>query len=156
MEYVQELRKAVGHRPLITIGAVVIMFNPKGQILFQQRTNGDWGLPGGLMELGESLEETAKREVYEETGLRIGELELYNIFSGKEFYLKLNNQDELYPVTVVYVSSDFKGELIGDYKETMDLQFYYNEDRPENVGFNYQRFLDRYYREVNIKHYFQR
>ncbi len=71
MGYVEELRKIVGHRPLILVGAVVLVINENGYVLLQQRTEpyGKWGLPGGLMELSESPEETAYREVYEETGI---------------------------------------------------------------------------------------
>jgi 8-oxo-dGTP pyrophosphatase MutT (NUDIX family) len=73
MGYIEELRKLVGNRPVILTGAKVIVFNALGQILLQYRTDTKmWGLPGGLMELGESLEETALREVQEETGLTIG------------------------------------------------------------------------------------
>ncbi len=46
----------------------------------KKRYEGGWGLPGGLMELGESLEDTAKREVFEETGLRIANLQFLGIF----------------------------------------------------------------------------
>ena len=67
MGYVEELRKIVGHRPLILVGAVVLVINENRYVLLQQRTEpyGKWGLPGGLMELSESPEETAFREVYE-------------------------------------------------------------------------------------------
>ncbi|WP_317949722.1 NUDIX domain-containing protein, partial [Rossellomorea marisflavi] len=54
MDHIKELRKRVGHRPLILAGAVVIILNQHKEILLQQRTDDDWGLPGGLLELGES------------------------------------------------------------------------------------------------------
>ncbi|WP_202409876.1 NUDIX domain-containing protein [Halobacillus litoralis] len=62
MDYVKELRKDVGTKPLILPGAVVIIENDQQEILLQHRKDGGWGLPGGLMELGESLEDTARRE----------------------------------------------------------------------------------------------
>lgn len=58
--YVSELRKLVGHRPLILVGATTIIINDENKILLQKRKTtayGRWGLPGGLMELGESIEE---------------------------------------------------------------------------------------------------
>ena len=50
MEYYKELRRFVGHRPLILPGAVVIIINGNGEILLQERENNFWGLPGGLMD----------------------------------------------------------------------------------------------------------
>ena len=53
--YVEELRKIVGHRPLILVGAVVLIINENGYVLLQRtEPYGKWGLPGGLMELSES------------------------------------------------------------------------------------------------------
>jgi 8-oxo-dGTP pyrophosphatase MutT (NUDIX family) len=97
-DYIRELRSLVGTRPLILVGAVVIIQNDNYQILLQHRKDGNWGLPGGLMEPGESLEETAIREVYEETGLTLNRLTMLELFSGPELYLKLKNGDELYSV----------------------------------------------------------
>src|SRR5699024_2262717 len=78
MGYIEDLRKIVGHRPLILVGSVVIIIDEQGKLLLQQRTfpNGVWGIPGGLMELGESTEDVARREIFEETGLHIGQLHL--------------------------------------------------------------------------------
>lgn len=47
--YVEELRKIVGHRPLILVGAVVLIINENGYVLLQQRTEpyGKWGYLAG-------------------------------------------------------------------------------------------------------------
>ncbi|MDO0950270.1 NUDIX domain-containing protein [Mammaliicoccus sciuri] len=72
MDYISSLRDKVGHAPVILVGALVLIFNKDKQVLLQLRSdNESWGLPGGTMELGESFEEAAIREVYEETNLEI-------------------------------------------------------------------------------------
>ena len=84
MGYIEDLREIVGHRPLIFVGSVTVIVDELGRLLLQQRKfpKGAWGIAGGLMELGESTEEVARREVYEETGLRVDELHLINVYSG--------------------------------------------------------------------------
>jgi len=96
MEYFKYLRQYVGHRPIILPGSVVIIANEENEILLQKRHNGNWGLPGGLMDLGEIFEEVAKREVFEETGLVVENLKLLNVHSGSNYYLKVPNGDELF------------------------------------------------------------
>lgn len=76
-DYIMDLRKVVGARPLIVPGSVVFVYDHEGRVLLHRRgDNGCWGFPGGVMELGESFEDTARREVFEETGLLVGELTL--------------------------------------------------------------------------------
>ena len=82
MGYMEELRALVGHRRVILNGSVAVVRNGEGKILLQLRDDGRWGLPGGLMELGESCEETARRETKEETGLDLGRLTLLGVWSG--------------------------------------------------------------------------
>ena len=81
--YIMGLRKLVGHIPLLQCGASVIVENEKGEVLLQQRTdNGCWGYAGGSVELYEVVEEAARRELEEETGLIADEMELLGVFSG--------------------------------------------------------------------------
>ena len=142
MNYVAELRKVVGHRPLILPGSVVIIRNNENEILLQQRTDGSWGLPGGIMELGESLEDTARREVKEETGLDIGNLKLVTVFSGKDYYLKIPNGDELYSVTAVYVTNEVNGTIKIDNVESIDVQYFNLNKLPGNLTSKTQDFIN--------------
>lgn len=144
MEYIAELRKLVGHRPLILPGAVVMIFNEKDELLLQLRSDGGWGLPGGLMELGESLEETARREVKEETGLIIGDLNLEGVYSGADFYLKVANGDELYSVTTVYSTREYKGILEKDEHESVDLKFFHLYFLPKDLQSGYLKYIQGY------------
>ena len=64
--------KEYPNRPALAVGAVVFR---EGRILLVKRGNppakGVWAIPGGSVELGETLEQAAQREVLEETGIRV-------------------------------------------------------------------------------------
>src|SRR5699024_9078647 len=95
MGYVMNLRKLVGSRPLVIAGASVIVVDEEKRLLLQLRKdNHCWGLAGGSLEPGETLEDVAKRELQEETGLIANELTYFQTFSGNEFYYKYPNGDE--------------------------------------------------------------
>jgi 8-oxo-dGTP pyrophosphatase MutT (NUDIX family) len=134
MGYIEELREVTGQRPLILVGSAVAVFNEEGEILLQKRHDGQWGVPGGLMELGESAEDTARREILEETGLEIGALELVIVLSGKEYFVHLPNGDQYYAVTVVYRTDDIKGgRLRPDGIESIDARFFPLDGLPERL-----------------------
>ncbi|ALC91795.1 DNA mismatch repair protein MutT [Bacillus sp. FJAT-18017] len=134
MGYIEELREVTGQRPLILVGSAVAVFNEKGELLLQKRHDGQWGVPGGLMELGESAEDTARREVAEETGLEIGDLDLVTVLSGNEYFVHLPNGDQYYAVTVVYQTEDIKGgRLRPDGVESIDARFFPLDGLPKKL-----------------------
>jgi ADP-ribose pyrophosphatase YjhB (NUDIX family) len=135
MGYIEDLRKIVGNQPLILVGVAVTVLNEKGQILLQKRQDGVWGVPGGFIELGESTKEAGRREVFEETGIEVGKLDLIGVFSGKQHFVKLPNGDEFYPVTVAYVTKDIKGgNLKADGKETIEANFFKPNELPVGLS----------------------
>lgn len=144
MDYVRNLRELVGTRPLILPGAVVLIINEQEEVLLQHRTDGGWGLPGGLMELAESLEQTAAREVEEETGLKVTNLQLVSVFSGAEYYMKVANGDELYSVTAVYVTKDYSGDMKANPDESQDLRFFAFNNLPSGLKKSYRNFIEAY------------
>lgn len=135
MDYMRDLRKLVGTRPLIMVGANVIIINEKHEILLHHRTDRDWwGLPGGAMELGESLEETARREVLEEINLVCGKLELFNVYSGKSLYYQYPDGNEVYNVTVTYICRSFTGEIVVEKTEGRNANFFQLNALPSNIS----------------------
>jgi 8-oxo-dGTP diphosphatase len=68
-------------RPVVGVGAVIV---ENDRVLLIQRGNapmqGEWSLPGGALELGETLEEGVKREVLEETGLQVEPVAKVEVF----------------------------------------------------------------------------
>jgi ADP-ribose pyrophosphatase YjhB (NUDIX family) len=143
MEYYQEIRQYVGNLPLILPGALVIIQNEFNEILLQERKPGLFGLPGGLMDLGESLEETASREVLEKTGLFVSNLELLHVFSGPDYYFKIDNENEFYSVTVVYRTNTFKGTLQENEEETLSLGFFPIDNLPVQLLASNKNFLEK-------------
>lgn len=149
MGYIEDLRKLVGSRPLILVGAVAIIIDEEGKILLEKRNypKNYWGLPGGLMELGESTEETVKREVYEETGLKIDQLHFLNIYSGADYFVWAQNGDEFYTVTVAYYTQHFEGKIVVDLTESECVQFFHKNDLPKQIVKSHriiiQEFVDR-------------
>ena len=132
--YVKTMRSMIGTKPLLICGASVIIIRD-GHILLQKRKdNGCWGYHGGCLELGERLEDAAKRELYEETGLKVNSMNFFGVFSGPELHYIYPHGDEVYIVDTVYVCDDFEGELSADAAEVSELRWFSFKDIPENLS----------------------
>ena len=127
--YIKDIRALVGHRPLIYGAGSVIIENKDGQILLGKRTDNHlWGYSGGGMELGETVEECARRELREEMGLEADELELFCVHSGEEAHMIYPNQDEVYYLEVIYICRRYRGEIRRQEEELEDIRFFSPED----------------------------
>ena len=74
----RDWERALGVRPSVS----AVIFDRHGRLLLQQRSDGgQWGLPGGSVELGESVRDAVIREVREETGLRVAPGRLVGVYS---------------------------------------------------------------------------
>lgn len=130
MGYILDLRKHVGSRPLIMAGACVLVFNGERQLLLQKRSDSfDWGTIGGAMELGDSFEEAAHRELMEEAGLTAASLRFVTLLSGKDAYYRYPNGDEVYNATAVYEALGVQGEPRINDHEGLELR-YFSLDEP--------------------------
>ena len=133
--YIMDLRKIVGHRTLLQVGASVIVEDEQGRVLLQKRTdNHCWGYPGGSTELDERVEDAAARELFEETGLVAERLELFGVFSGKELHYIYPNGDEVSNVDIVFICTAYSGVLCRDEGESEALGFFEPGKLPENLS----------------------
>lgn len=150
MGYIEELRELVGHKCIILNGSAVILRNRDGLILMQQRKypHGKWGLPGGLMELGESTIDTARRELFEETGLTVGSLKLLGVYSGENYFCSAQNGDEWYVVTTTYISDDFSGNLSVHDDESLAFEWFDPYHIPDNTAKTHKIMIADYLNQI--------
>jgi 8-oxo-dGTP pyrophosphatase MutT (NUDIX family) len=129
------LRRHVGHAPLIMAAGTIFALDERGRILMMLRTdNGCWGVPGGAVEPGESVEDAARRETREETGLEVGEMALFDVFSGPDMYYVYPNGDQVHNVSVVYLTRDLRGEIRLDLSEHSRYDWFPLDALPENIS----------------------
>jgi ADP-ribose pyrophosphatase YjhB (NUDIX family) len=134
MDYISYIRSMVGHEKVIMVAAGALVLDREKRVLLQKRTdNGYWGHPGGFMELGETVQDTARREVFEETGLRLGKLEFFHIYSGPKYEKTLANGDQIAQVKIVFICQEFEGELQRSNEESLDNRFFPLDNLPENL-----------------------
>lgn len=117
------------------IPAVAMIIRDADAILLVRRKyeprQGDWSLPAGFVEWGESPDETAVREAKEETNLDIKLSELYGVFRAR-------GEENYEILLVVYRAEILRGELLaGD--DAMEARYFKFNALPENIAFRVHR-----------------
>lgn len=113
----------------------VLIFDQDGKVLLQKRSDVlKWGVPSGHVEPGETIEQAAIREVYEETGLRIKVARLIGVYSDPE------SQVFLYPdgrnvhfITSYFLATVTGGVLKADLVESMEVAFFSPQSLPVDL-----------------------
>jgi 8-oxo-dGTP pyrophosphatase MutT (NUDIX family) len=113
--------RALGVRS--SVSAVVL--DRRGRVLLQQRSDGgQWGLPGGSVEVGESVTEAVKREVFEETGLRVSVRRLVGVYSQPDLQVVRYPDGNVWHYVNVCFECSVRGGELTTCDETLDLRYY--------------------------------
>jgi ADP-ribose pyrophosphatase YjhB (NUDIX family) len=147
MDYIHDLRKLTGPRKIIlnSAGALIVR---EGKILFQRRTdNGKWGLIGGLVEMNETYEQAALREIREETGLEVRLNSFLGIFHNHN--MVWSNGDAAHVISAMYVAEIVRGEPRVD-EESFELRFFGTDEIPELFAEDHIAALRDYCRGVRL------
>lgn len=132
--YIGWLRGKVGTDPVILNATNAIILDESGKVLFMRR--GDftaepvWGLPGGMMELEESAEETVRREVREETGLEVVPRDFLGTYTNNPI-VSYPNGDRCKIILFVFICTVTAGTLQADGTESVELGYFDPKDPPK-------------------------
>ncbi|WP_223592336.1 NUDIX domain-containing protein [Neobacillus bataviensis] len=134
MDYCKMMRSMIGNTPLIIVRPSVAIMNHQGEILLSRFSGGSWGIPGGILQLDESVEDCIKRNVQEEIGLKLNRLSLFGVFSGGALMDKPEDgSDEYQMVAIGYICTDYKGEVRPDENQAIEAEFFPLDQLPEEM-----------------------
>lgn len=121
------MKREYPKHPIVGVGGVVIRGNC---VLLIRRgrepLKGEWSIPGGMVELGESLKDGVKREVLEETGLKVRPMEVLTVFDRIQ---KNGERIQYHYVIVDYVCRPTGGRLKSG-SDVLDARWVKREDLP--------------------------
>ncbi|BCJ52786.1 hypothetical protein Asp14428_42610 [Actinoplanes sp. NBRC 14428] len=122
--YLGRVRSSVGDADtLLFVGARGVILDEQGRLLLIQRSdNHRWAIPAGAMELGESMEECAIREVWEETGLRATSLTPFAFHSSATYTNEWGHSYQ--QILMSFRIHTWEGELQKVTDESVDAGFF--------------------------------
>jgi 8-oxo-dGTP pyrophosphatase MutT (NUDIX family) len=115
----------IGRQGKIRLGCAAVLFDEKREkvLLTRRADNGQWCLPSGGAEPGESATETCVREVWEETGLKVGVKRLTSVFSSPD-RLVIYSDGGQFQIIALSFEVEVVGGKIGLSDETTDIGYY--------------------------------
>ncbi|MDP2336673.1 MAG: NUDIX hydrolase [Bacteroidota bacterium] len=130
-------------RPAVTTDAIIIS-NRKSVLLIERGREpyqGKWALPGGFMDMDESLEIACQRELEEETGLRVGELKQFKAYGA------VNRDPRGRTISVLFYAflEEEKIPLAGD--DAANARWFPLDQLPE-LAFDHQQIIEEFKAEV--------
>ncbi len=128
----------------IRLGCSAAIFDEQGRVLLtKRRDNGQWCLPSGGVEPGESVAEACEREVLEETGLSVRVKRFVGVYSHPD-QLTVYSETDKFQIIALHFEAEVIGGEPGLSDETSDFGYFTMEEieRLEMLGRHKERILD--------------
>jgi len=136
--------EGLGKQGKLRLGCSAAILDEQGHILLTRREdNGQWCLPGGGMEPGESAAEACEREVFEETGLKVRVKRLVGVYSHAD-QLVVYADGGKFQIVALHFEAEILGGELGLSNETTDFG-YFTLEETENLiilGRHKERIID--------------
>lgn len=137
----------------IRLGCTAAIFDDQGRILLTRRAdNGQWCLPGGGMEPGESVAEACEREVLEETGLHVRVIRLVGVYSHPDQLIVYLDGAKFQIVALHFEAEIIRGVLVLS-EETLGFGYFTVQEieRLEMFGRHKERIVDTLERRIDSR-----
>ncbi|AIE73819.1 MULTISPECIES: NUDIX hydrolase [unclassified Synechocystis] len=143
--YAQVLIRLLLRRPLSAV-TVIPVLSDGSLVLVKRQDTGQWSLPGGLIDWGETIEITASRELQEETGLRLIKIDrLVGVYSSPD------RDPRMHSITISLVVKAEGHLLVGDRQEISQVQAFLPEHLPlGKLSHDHDRQLQDFFRGETI------
>jgi len=115
----------------LVVGSSAVVADSDGRILLQRRSDsGNWALPGGAMDIGETLAESAIREVREETGFDVRIERIVGIYSDPGHVFAYDDREVRQEFSIC-LACTITGGMLSVSSESTDVRFFAPEDIPD-------------------------
>lgn len=131
-------------RPAVTVDAILISRNRNSVLLIERGREpfkGNWALPGGFIEMDEELDAACRRELEEETGIRVGDLKQFRAYGS------VNRDPRHRTISVIFYTylDDEIPAIAGD--DASRAKWFPIEELPK-LAFDHQQILEEFVKEV--------
>ncbi len=124
--------------PKLTVDAVIRISGGEGIVLIKRKYPPfGWALPGGFVNTGETVEQAAQREAFEETGLRIENMWLLGVYSDPQ------RDHRFHSVSIVFVA-DAEGKPAGA-DDAEEARVFTNDNLPQDIVFDHAEIISDFY-----------
>jgi len=134
----------IGAQGKLRLGCSAAIFDEQGRVLLTKRQdNGQWCLPSGGMESGESAAEACEREVLEETSLSVRVKRFVGVYSHPD-QLTVYSEKDKFQIVALHFEAEIIGGKLGLSDETSDFGYFTLEEIEglEMLGRHKERIID--------------
>ncbi|MBP6013840.1 MAG: NUDIX domain-containing protein [Alphaproteobacteria bacterium] len=130
-DYIRTIRAKIGNDLLMLPSVAAVIRDDAGRILLQEKSSGEgWSLPAGGIEPGETPQDAIRREVMEETGLRVLSTQLLAIFGGRAFRYTYPNGHRVEYLVALYLCKAEGNPSFEQGGETRHLRYFGRDEMP--------------------------